>query len=351
MSGPAVGDTAPDFTLPGTDGTAEGHRDYTLSEFAGQPVVLAFYPGDNTPVCTRQLNSYTADIDQFRDVDAVVLAISPQSVESHDGFSAEQGGFAFPLLSDEDKQVGQAVRHPRARGLLPAVDLRGRRSRTCPLRPPGGGRPLVPPHRRGGGGRGGGRPGAGAAGVHPGRGGPARVRTHVRARHRPGLSRCGYGVVEAPAGGPGRWPPACCAPTRRSTCPTGWRPSRPTCGRCWPSTGPRWWRWSGSCSRSTPAPPSRWRRRRAWPWSRRSRRVRGGRVLAQPGQAGGGRLRRRRQGPDRAHGPGPAGHRPAPPPGGRRRRRGPGALPPGPRAAAPAVARAAVAAGAVGAGR
>ena len=60
----AVGGQAPDFTLPGTDGTADGHRDYTLSEFKGQPVVLVFYPGDNTPVCTRQLNSYTADIDQ-----------------------------------------------------------------------------------------------------------------------------------------------------------------------------------------------------------------------------------------------------------------------------------------------
>jgi thioredoxin-dependent peroxiredoxin len=103
----SVGEAAPDFTLPGTNGTPEGHREYTLSEFQGRPVVLVFYPGDNTPVCTRQLNSYTADIDQFRSVDAQVLAISPQSVESHDGFSANQGGFAFPLLADTDKAVGQ----------------------------------------------------------------------------------------------------------------------------------------------------------------------------------------------------------------------------------------------------
>jgi thioredoxin-dependent peroxiredoxin len=102
-----VGDVAPGFTLPGTDGTPEGHRDHTLAEHLGQPVVLVFYPGDNTPVCTRQLNSYTADIDAFREVDATVLAISPQSVESHDGFSADQGGFAFPLLSDVDKAVGK----------------------------------------------------------------------------------------------------------------------------------------------------------------------------------------------------------------------------------------------------
>ena len=106
MSALKAGDPAPDFSLPGTDGTPEGHRDYRLSDFAGQPVVLVFYPGDNTPVCTRQLNSYTADIDAFREVDAQVLAISPQSVESHDAFSTDQGGFAFPLLADVDKEVG-----------------------------------------------------------------------------------------------------------------------------------------------------------------------------------------------------------------------------------------------------
>jgi peroxiredoxin Q/BCP len=103
-----VGDPAPDFTLAGTDGTAEGHRGYTLSDHAGRPVVLVFYPGDNTPVCTRQLTTYTAEIDAFREVDAQVLAISPQSVESHDGFSADQGGFAFPLLADVDKEVARA---------------------------------------------------------------------------------------------------------------------------------------------------------------------------------------------------------------------------------------------------
>jgi thioredoxin-dependent peroxiredoxin len=108
VSGPKVGDKAPEFTLAGTDGTDEGHRDYALTELAGKPAVLVFYPGDNTPVCTRQLNSYTADIDQFRSLDATVWAISPQSVESHDAFSANQGGFAFPLLADVDKEVGRS---------------------------------------------------------------------------------------------------------------------------------------------------------------------------------------------------------------------------------------------------
>ncbi len=102
----SIGSPAPDFTLPGTDGTDEGRRDYTLSEFRGRPVVLVFYPGDNTPVCTRQLNSYSEEIDEFRSVDAQVLALSPQDVASHDDFSESQGGFGFPLLADVDKAVG-----------------------------------------------------------------------------------------------------------------------------------------------------------------------------------------------------------------------------------------------------
>jgi peroxiredoxin len=103
-----VGEIAPDFSLDGTDGTDDGRRAYSLSEFAGKPVVLVFYPGDNTPVCTRQLNAYTDDIDAFQQVGAQVLAISPQDVESHDRFSEKQGGFAFPLLADPDKSVGEA---------------------------------------------------------------------------------------------------------------------------------------------------------------------------------------------------------------------------------------------------
>lgn len=95
----SVGDIAPDFTLPGTGG-----RDYTLSSFAGQPVVLVFYPGDNTPVCTKQLNTYNSELSEFEKVDAIVLAISSQDIESHEGFSGKHG-FRFPLLADVDKKV------------------------------------------------------------------------------------------------------------------------------------------------------------------------------------------------------------------------------------------------------
>jgi thioredoxin-dependent peroxiredoxin len=104
----AVGARAPEFALPGTDGTPEGRRAYRLSEFAGLPVVLVFYPADNSPVCTVQLSTYTADIAQFDEVGAQVLAISPQSVGEHDAFARDEGGFAFPLLADEDKSVGEA---------------------------------------------------------------------------------------------------------------------------------------------------------------------------------------------------------------------------------------------------
>lgn len=98
----SVGDRAPDFTLPGT-----GDIEYSLADYAGKPVVLVFYPGDDTPVCTRQLNSYNDGLDQFAELDAQVLAISAQDVASHDAFS-DKHGFGFPLLADTDKEVAGA---------------------------------------------------------------------------------------------------------------------------------------------------------------------------------------------------------------------------------------------------
>jgi peroxiredoxin Q/BCP len=106
----SVGEPAPDFTLPGTPkGT-----DYTLSDYRGGPVVLAFYPGDETAVCTTQLTSYETDLRQFEDVGATLFGISPQDVESHERF-AEHRGLSFPLLADTDKKVGKAY------GILGAI--------------------------------------------------------------------------------------------------------------------------------------------------------------------------------------------------------------------------------------
>lgn len=95
----SVGDVAPEFTLQGT-----GNKSYSLSEFRGQPVVLVFYPGDDTPVCTKQLNSYNNELSAFESVGAQVLAISAQDLTSHEQFASKHG-FQFPLLADTDKAV------------------------------------------------------------------------------------------------------------------------------------------------------------------------------------------------------------------------------------------------------
>jgi peroxiredoxin Q/BCP len=99
---PGVGDEAPDFTLAGTGG-----RTYTLGDERGTVVVLVFYPGDFTPVCTAQLRSYSNDFGAFEELGATVWAISPQDVDSHERFSASEGGLKFPLLADVDKAVGR----------------------------------------------------------------------------------------------------------------------------------------------------------------------------------------------------------------------------------------------------
>jgi peroxiredoxin Q/BCP len=103
---PEVGQVVPDFTLPGVvvDGDQAIRSDYRLSEMHGRPVVLAFYPGDNTSVCTKQMCSYTAGIEGFTEVGATVWGISPQDVDSHEQFARKQG-LVMPLLAD----VGLAV--------------------------------------------------------------------------------------------------------------------------------------------------------------------------------------------------------------------------------------------------
>lgn len=96
------GSPAPDFVLDGT--SPEGRRPYVLSELRGTPVVLVFYPGDDTAVCTKQLCSYQDQLSRFTDLDAVVLGISAQNLDSHERFAARRG-LTFPLLADPDKTV------------------------------------------------------------------------------------------------------------------------------------------------------------------------------------------------------------------------------------------------------
>ena len=98
---PEVGEQAPDFELPGTDGT------FHLSDHRGERVVLLFYPGDNTMVCTKQFCSYRDRPDEFAALNATVVGISSQDLASHQTFTAKHG-LTVPLLADVDKQVAKA---------------------------------------------------------------------------------------------------------------------------------------------------------------------------------------------------------------------------------------------------
>ncbi len=95
---PQVGEQAPDFELPGTDGP------FKLSDHRGERVVLLFYPGDNTMVCTKQFCSYRDRAGDFAGLNATVVGISSQDLASHEGFIAKHG-LNVPLLSDVDRQV------------------------------------------------------------------------------------------------------------------------------------------------------------------------------------------------------------------------------------------------------
>jgi peroxiredoxin Q/BCP len=97
-----VGDPAPDFELLGT-----GDRTYRLSDYRGRKLILAFYPGDFTTVCTKQFCSYRDDGERLDGLGADVLGISAQSVDSHERFVKEKS-LNVPLLADEDKAVAQA---------------------------------------------------------------------------------------------------------------------------------------------------------------------------------------------------------------------------------------------------
>jgi peroxiredoxin Q/BCP len=98
---PQVGEQAPDFELPGTDGP------FRLSEHRGERVVLLFYPGDNTMVCTKQFCSYRDRAEDFAGLDATVVGISSQDLASHEAFVAKHS-LNVPLLADVDKQVARA---------------------------------------------------------------------------------------------------------------------------------------------------------------------------------------------------------------------------------------------------
>ena len=98
MASPTVGDTAPDFTLDGTNGA------FHLADHRGQTVVLVFYPGDDTKVCTKQLCEYTDRWDDLSGLDATIVGISGKDLASKEQFAAKRG-LKVPLLADPDRKV------------------------------------------------------------------------------------------------------------------------------------------------------------------------------------------------------------------------------------------------------
>lgn len=97
-----VGDKAPDFKLKSDSGET-----IKLSSFKGKKVILYFYPADDTPGCTKQACDFRDNFTALQHADAVVLGVSPDSVESHVKFK-QKYDLNFPLLSDPDHQVAES---------------------------------------------------------------------------------------------------------------------------------------------------------------------------------------------------------------------------------------------------
>jgi thioredoxin-dependent peroxiredoxin len=93
------GSPAPDFTLPDENGTPR-----KLSDYRGQPVVLYFYPKDDTPGCTKEACAFRDDYSDYEQAGVTILGVSPDSPKSHAKFKKKYG-LPFTLLADEDHAV------------------------------------------------------------------------------------------------------------------------------------------------------------------------------------------------------------------------------------------------------
>lgn len=97
---PEVGQQAPDFVLPSTQGQLR------LSEvYKARQVILAFYTEDATPSCTQELNSFKKEYETIQQLGAEVIAVSVDTLDSHNSFCKEVGGYPFPLVSDTEGAV------------------------------------------------------------------------------------------------------------------------------------------------------------------------------------------------------------------------------------------------------
>ncbi|HLR61414.1 MAG TPA: thioredoxin-dependent thiol peroxidase [Lentibacillus sp.] len=95
------GKQAPDFTLQNQYG-----KQVSLSDYKGQNVVLYFYPKDMTPGCTNEACDFRDNKEKFSDLDAVIIGVSPDPVESHQKF-IDKHDLPFMLLADEDHKTAE----------------------------------------------------------------------------------------------------------------------------------------------------------------------------------------------------------------------------------------------------
>jgi peroxiredoxin len=106
-SRPRLGDPAPDFTLP-----THNEGELNLAWYQGRRnVVLAFYPGDWTPVCSAQIPGFQAIVHRFGEYDCQLLAVSCDSIPCHAAWARSLGGLSFPLMSDYYPHGGVAHRY------------------------------------------------------------------------------------------------------------------------------------------------------------------------------------------------------------------------------------------------
>ena len=103
LNGLKAGDKAPDFELPGDDG-----KTHKLSAYKGQPVILYFYPRDNTPGCTTEACEFRDNLNRVTGKGAVVFGVSKDSIKSHEKFR-DKYDLNFPLLADEDTKLIDAL--------------------------------------------------------------------------------------------------------------------------------------------------------------------------------------------------------------------------------------------------
>jgi len=119
-----VGDAAPDFTLEGTEGP------FTLSEHRGERVVILFYPGDDTAVCTKQFCAYRDAGEEMNELGATFVGISTQDMTSKEAFKSKYG-LTTQLLADSEAEVSKtygvfAKRFDMAKRTVLIVDEEGK---------------------------------------------------------------------------------------------------------------------------------------------------------------------------------------------------------------------------------